>query len=612
MSFKRPLKIFSITGLTVALLFLIYVGVFFGKAPPNTYFANLSIAGRNEEKTQELVKNFSDVQKQRKIVVKVASKRLEFLPSEVGFDLDSRSSLEKVQAVAKADNLAADIKNKFSALFVRVNIEPVYNFDSAKLDRALDLGLAGFEKRAVDATIITRGTAVEIAADRGGVVVDRVKLVSDVAGKLNDLSQEPIVAEYIVDEPKVLTENAKRAQEKIRKLNEQNITLSYEFDTWRLSGQTLSDLLTFYARGQGQDSHTFKTFSKNPLIVESIDLGGKGGLELDVKLDDEKLSNFIVEIASVVDVPTVDATLEFDGVKVSAFTPAQDGRALNRESTRKLILDTISIDNESTEKNVAIKLPVELTSAKIANERINSLGIRELVGSGVSYFAGSIPNRAFNIGLGSQLINGTLVAPGESFSFTKLVGPVSSEQGFRQAYVISRGRTVLDDGGGICQVSTTVFRAALNAGLPILGRTAHAYRVAYYEQKGFKPGFDATIFSPSVDLKFKNDTANHLLVQTIVDNSQAKVRVDIYGTSDGRRVEISEPLLSSHKAAPEPLYQDDPTLPKGTKKQVDFAADGLTSVFTRKVYKGAELIIDDTFKSVFRPWQAVYLVGTGG
>lgn len=243
---------------------------------------------------------------------------------------------------------------------------------------------------------------------------------------------------------------------------------------------------------------------------------------------------------------------------------------------------------------------------------MNTLGIVELIGSGVSYFAGSIANRVHNIALGSSLINGTIVAPGETFSFNALVGPVSAEQGFKQAYVIQKGRTVLDDGGGICQVSTTVFRAALNSGLPIVKRTAHAYRVSYYEQRGFKPGFDATIFSPSVDFQFKNDTSHHILIQAKVGKANARLQVDIYGTSDNRRVEISDPIVSNVTPPPEPKYEDDPTQPRGTIKQADFAAHGATAVFTRKVYRGDELIINDTIRSNFRPWQAVYLVGTGG
>ena len=171
---------------------------------------------------------------------------------------------------------------------------------------------------------------------------------------------------------------------------------------------------------------------------------------------------------------------------------------------------------------------------------------------------------------------------------------------------------MLDDGGGICQVSTTIFRAALNAGLPIVSRTAHAYRVSYYEQKGFKAGFDATVWAPAVDLMFKNDTSHHILVQIVVDLPSAKIEVDLYGTSDGRRVELSEPVLSNFQPALPDKYQDHPTLPKGTVKQVDFAASGVTSVFKRKVFKDGLVIIDESFTSRFRPWQAIFLVGTGG
>ena len=168
-----------------------------------------------------------------------------------------------------------------------------------------------------------------------------------------------------------------------------------------------------------------------------------------------------------------------------------------------------------------------------------------------------------------------------------------------------------DDGGGICQFSTTIFRAALDAGLPIVTRTAHSYRVGYYEQGGNKPGFDATVFAPAVDFQFKNDTDHHILVQTVVDRTNAKLQVDFYGMRDGRKVEISTPVVSNVVPALPNKYQDDPTLPKGTTKQVDFSAQGATSVFTRKVYKNDKLLIDDVFKSNYRPWQAVFLVGTG-
>ncbi|MBI2033032.1 MAG: VanW family protein, partial [Candidatus Levybacteria bacterium] len=149
----------------------------------------------------------------------------------------------------------------------------------------------------------------------------------------------------------------------------------------------------------------------------------------------------------------------------------------------------------------------------------------------------------------------------------------------------------------------------LNAGLPIVERHAHAYRVHYYEEDS-PPGIDATIYVPTVDFKFKNDTGHYILIQNVVDPISLRLTFFLYGTKDNRQVTLSEPVITSQTPAPEPLYQDDPTLPKGTVKQVDFAASGASVFFTREVKKNGETIISEKFVSNFKPWQAVYLRGT--
>ena len=244
---------------------------------------------------------------------------------------------------------------------------------------------------------------------------------------------------------------------------------------------------------------------------------------------------------------------------------------------------------------------------KIQTSAVNSLGIKELIGRGISNFAGSIPNRIYNVNLTASKINGVLIPPGATFSFNSTVGDITAATGFKQAYVIKEGRTVLDDGGGVCQDSTTLFRAVLNAGLPVIKRTAHAYRVGYYEQ-GFPPGLDATVFYPSVDFQFKNDTTSHILIQAYV--SGLTLYVDLYGTSDGRAVNLTKSVITNQTPPPPELRQDDPSLPKGTVKQVDFPAWGAQVSFSRTVKRGSETLIKETFKSSYKAWQAVYLVGT--
>ena len=167
----------------------------------------------------------------------------------------------------------------------------------------------------------------------------------------------------------------------------------------------------------------------------------------------------------------------------------------------------------------------------------------------------------------------------------------------------------MGDGGGVCQVSTTLFRAILNAGLPVVERHAHAYRVGYYEEDS-PPGIDATIYSPSVDLKFKNDTNNYILIQSQVDLDNYALNFSLYGTKDGREVSMTTPVVTNQTPPPPDLYQDDPTLPVGTIQQTDFAAWGADVYFTRTVTKDGKVIIYDKFVSNFQPWQAIYLRGT--
>jgi vancomycin resistance protein YoaR len=167
----------------------------------------------------------------------------------------------------------------------------------------------------------------------------------------------------------------------------------------------------------------------------------------------------------------------------------------------------------------------------------------------------------------------------------------------------------LGDGGGVCQVSTTFFRAALNAGLPIVERRSHSYRVAYYEQ-GFSPGLDATVFDPTTDLKIKNDTDNYILIQTIFNEKESRLTFDLYGTNDGRISTVGKSVIKSSTPPPEDLYIDDPTLKIGVVKQIDYKAWGAKVYFNYKVEKDGVILFEKIFYSNYQPWQAKFLRGT--
>lgn len=296
--------------------------------------------------------------------------------------------------------------------------------------------------------------------------------------------------------------------------------------------------------------------------------------------------------------------------KVTVFRPSEDGKMVDVDGVKKnLNYQFEKIKTWQKDQIITIPINIKTLAPKITTDKANNLGIKELIGIGNSLFRGSIPNRVYNINLASSRYQGALIAPEEVFSFNKVLGDVSYFTGYRQAYIIQNGKTVLGDGGGVCQVSTTLFRALLDAGLPIVERNQHSYRVGYYEQDS-PPGFDATIFVPSVDLKFKNDTKNHILIQTGIDLNNSSLTFYLYGTQDGRVVKMSQPIITNRIPAPADLYQDDPTLAKGVIKQVDWKSEGSKVSFTREVTKNGKRVIFDKFISNYLPWQSVYLRGT--
>jgi vancomycin resistance protein YoaR len=324
----------------------------------------------------------------------------------------------------------------------------------------------------------------------------------------------------------------------------------------------------------------------------------------------DKLDGFLAPFKQETDLKPVNALFAFENGKVSAFSLSHDGQVVDMDTLKdelyQKLLNTIA-NNRPTQ--IVMKVPIKVVKPEVTTENANSLGVRELIGEGTSLFYHSIENRIYNVALAANRLNGILIPPGDVFSFDKALGDISAFTGYKQAYVIENGRTVLGDGGGVCQVSTTLFRAALNAGLPITERNPHAYRVGYYEQDS-GPGIDAAVYSPTVDLKFKNDTGHYILIQSQADTTNLRLTFDLYGTKDGRRVTISQPVVLSESPAPAPLYQDDPTLPKGEVKQVDFSANGASVYFTRLVSKDGKDIIADKFSSNYRPWQAIFLRGT--
>lgn len=397
---------------------------------------------------------------------------------------------------------------------------------------------------------------------------------------------------------------------KNKRIQDTNLVFTFGTDAATTSAKTMqlgynSTLLAQQAYSIGRSNDTISNIS----IALQAYLYGIN-LPPSYQYAPNMLDTTIDSLVKKATIEPIEALFQFENGRVKIFRPSSNGQRVNTDHLKNRLSAQIpALLAVGKQQTIVFSLPIEKVLPKISTDQANNLGIKELIGSGTSLFQHSIPNRIYNITLGTSRINGVLVKPGETFSFVKALGDVSAFTGYKQAYVIQNGQTVLGDGGGICQVSTTFFRALLNAGLPIVERHAHAYRVGYYEQDS-PPGLDATVYVPSVDLRFKNDTKHYILIQASQDLDNQSLTFYLYGTKDNRQVTISKPIITNQIPAPAPKYQDDPTLAIGVEKQVDFEASGAKSVFTRQVIRSGKTILNDTFVSNYRPWQAVYLRGT--
>lgn len=250
-----------------------------------------------------------------------------------------------------------------------------------------------------------------------------------------------------------------------------------------------------------------------------------------------KIYSFVENIAAGLNSTTTEPQLTIQNGVVTNFVPPKNGVFVDSYQTSINILKALSQNATSAEISAATVLP------KTQLSQLNNLGINELIAEGVSSDKGSPNNRNWNIGIGVKKMTGIIIPQGAEFSFDNALGPVTSAQGYLPELVILSNQTVPEDGGGLCQVSTTMFRAAMAAGLPITERINHAYAVSYYSPQGT----DATIYPGSADLKFINDTPGAILVWPYIEN-RTTVIFDFYGTNDGRQVVLHPPVVYDRQA----------------------------------------------------------------
>ena len=545
---------------------LILIPVFIGRIFFGISIAGIDISGVTPEKAAAILSE--RIKWPEKIILKSqdASFEISLLDIDLAYDFDA--STRRVYESTRTGNVFFDLDKKLKLIFSPENFGLFLKFNEEKLQKQLSIIAGQIAIEPVFPSVKIVSSKIIVDKGQAGNEMD-TKLLRALIGKSLAFAKDDEIEIPVKEiDPSLTDEEAEKFKQNAEKFIGKSITATFEFDSFRLAD---SDIVKVLDAREGYSQ--------------------------------EELNNQVFKIASAINREPQDPKFNFENGRVTEFLPAKDGIELDGEKFKEILIQSLDKDLKPFD------VPVKRTPPETTTEKVNNLGIKELIGKGTSKFRGSIPSRVHNIEVASSRLNGILIKPGETFSFNNALGDVSKFTGYQEAYVIREGKTILGDGGGVCQVSTTFFRAALKAGLPITERQAHAYRVGYYEQDS-PPGLDATIYGPSPDLKIKNDTPAHILIQAKVDRKNSSLIFELYGTNDGRVATTSKPITTDVVKPEEDLYIDDPTLPAGTVKQTEHRANGARVIFNYLVQRNSETIYKKTFIINYRPWQAVYLRGT--
>ena len=566
----------------VAFGFIAFEIVFSARVMPGVSVWNVDLSGQTLSEAANTLKAAFDARlNTSRIDLIDGAQTMTVNPIDLGVYFDARATAQAALAVAHGS-----LDSQANALLGSVDLAPRILIDPLKARTFFTELAAKINQEPIDAALRLDGTTVTVTPARIGRVLNVDAALKFVPQLAQANGPKKIDLPIETEEPRLKDVSAVAAR--LQQILSRNMTLVLdnpapgEPASWDLTPQQLLSFLIVQPAADGQ--------------------------AIDVTFNQDMLRSGLGDLAQQIDRAPENARFVFNDEtrQLDVIQHAKIGRTLDITTTLARMNDALARGDQRVSLAVAEQQPDFPDDVKAAD-----LGITELVSTGQTFYAGSSAERMKNIGASTASQHGVIVKPGETYSFDKYLGDVTLDKGYAEALIIYNGQTVKGVGGGVCQVSTTAFRAAFNGGYPIIERWPHAYRVGWYE-RGFGPGLDATVFSPYVDFKFKNDTPYHILIEAYANDAAGRLTFKFYSTNDGRQVAISQPLIENVVPHPEDKIEEDPTLPAGTRQQVDYAADGADVTVTRTVTRGVQVISEDRVFTRYQPWQAVFKVGTGG
>lgn len=596
-----PFFIVSSILLALTLSYLWLCLVYQNKVFHNVYLGENQLSGLNQSQVEDLLSELVAEANGQKLRIQLKDQIWEVNFDQFSIDYQIDKISQKALDIGRDGGAWDNVKTRISLLFSKRDIKAVYDYDSSKISPLFDKIYSESDSDIKDAFFSYENKSLKINPGSSGDVIDRASFYNDFNLILDSiLSFKEITINLKQESPLLDSDKLKNIKDDIQKIISSKLVLKSEDEDkkYEISQDQIFSFIDIVAVNPIKNTKTSTLFFNNALAYNSDNYKAK------IVINPQKVSLFLESIASDIKQDSQDAKLSFIDGKLQFTQTSQSGLELDKEEVQKEIIEVLLSRVE--EKNVTDSINIELikTDPELTEENVDSYGIEELVASGATSFSGSTSNRIHNITVGAEAFNGLIIKPGETISAIDTIGNPTAETGYLEELVIKGDETKAEYGGGLCQVSTTLFRAALNAGLEIIERTNHLYRVGYYEPP---VGMDATIYYPQPDLVIRNNTENYILIQTEVVGT--KITFDIFGKKDNRVVTISNPEIYEVSSPQEPKYVQSDSLAEGEIKKLESAHDGAKAKFNYKVELNGETIIEETFISNYQAWQAVYLIG---
>lgn len=511
---------------------------------------------------------------------------------ELGVSLDAEATAASALTASHADNPLSGLAQQTETWFSGQMVQPVVRYDETAARAQLNAIADEVTRPPQDATLTINGLNVETTPGQPGTVLDVDAALATLSEQLTTLQPGGEI------------------QLQVRQAAPQVTDVESTAAYVRAALSAPLQLIATDADGNPLGPWTVPPDTIAAALQVERNTAGDGPA-YDVTVDFSGFAPQLETLAPGLIVPARNGRFTYNeqNGQLEALVAAVNGRRLDVDATiQRMEAAVFDPDSRTVELAYTYRRPQyhnDLTAAE--------LGITERISSSRTLFTGSTAARRTNIENAAGFYNGVIVAPDEVFSFNQIVGDITEENGFVEGAIIFGGRTVNGIGGGVCQVSTTIYRAAFTGGFPIVERYSHGYRVGYYELGNAPPGLDAAIYVPTADFKFRNDTGNHILIETEFMPDLNALEFRIYGTNPGRTVEVSEPTIRNVTEPPPTIYEVNEDLQPGQQLQVDWAKSGGDVVITRTIRDAetGDVLERRDYATFYQPWAAVVQVPPG-